>query len=456
MIIRRKICPEDKSVIYKYFICWTLLMLCFLTSSELFMAGFIAVSAVLLAVSSKDEALYLIFALVSLSSAVSLAPRYQTSLFGILIIIYIMRNLAGIRLHKRTALLYALLAIYMISGLRPGQSSLLSDIKTIVNYSLLLIFALAFEREQWIRLFDFYIWGHVCAALLAVIAGGSARLGQAIETDTAVVGEIEVRRFSGLDMDTNFFAVNCAFIIACLLFFLCSRGLKDISKKKIMTFTGIYFILGIMTFSKMFIVALGFAAFYYYMTNMQRKLARLILWSVLGISLFLMVNMYTNGAAVTLFFGRFTNPARDYGSVMNTLTTGRYVIWTAYVKDWLSDLGKILFGSGMAYKRLPEFKMHHQTYIEILYQFGIIGSVLFLSYIYSVFGMVRRNRMPRFTRPGNIRFIALFTAALCGLSLGLFAIDYTIPLLFLSFIMIAGGYTDMPDGEMPEKREESG
>ena len=82
MILRGKIHPEDKSVIYKYFICWTLLLLCFLTSSELFMAGFIVASAVFLAVSGKDEALYLIFALVSLSSAISLAPRYQTSLFG--------------------------------------------------------------------------------------------------------------------------------------------------------------------------------------------------------------------------------------------------------------------------------------------------------------------------------------------------------------------------------------
>ena len=451
MILRGKIRPEDKPVIYKYFICWTLLLLCFLTSSELFMAGFIVVSAVFLAVSGKDEALYLIFALVSLSSAISLAPRYQTSLFGLLIFVYIMRNLAGIRIHKRTALLYAFLAIYMISGLRPGQNSLFSDIKTIVNYSLLLIFALAFDRAQWIRLFDFYIWGHICAALLAFIAGGSARLGKAVEMDTAVIGEIEVRRFSGLDMDTNFFAVNCAFIMACLLFFLCSRGQKDISKKKIMVFTGIYFILGIMTFSKMFIVALGFAAFYYYMTNLQTKLASLLWWSVFGISLFLMVNMYTNGAAATLLFGRFINPAHDYGSVMNTLTTGRYAIWAAYVKDWFSNLWKILFGSGMAYKRLPEFKMHHQTYIEIVYQFGIIGSVLFLSYLYSVFGMVRRDRMPRPARPGNIRFIALFTTAVCGLSLGLFAIDYTIPLLFLSFIMISGGYPD----RMPVKREES-
>lgn len=452
MILRRKIRPEDKPVIYKYFICWTLLLLCFLTSSEVFMAGGIAVSVLFLAVSSKDEALYLIFALVSLSSAISLAPRYQTSLFGILIVVYIMRNLAGIRLHKKTALLYVIFAVYMISGLRPGQSSLFSDIKTIVNYSLLLIFALAFDRAQWIRLFDFYIWGHVCAALLAVLAGGSARLGQAIETDTAVIGKMEVRRFSGLDMDTNFFAVNCAFIIACLLFFLCSRGLKDISKKKIMVFTGVYFILGIMTFSKMFIVALGFVTFYYYMTNLQRKLARLLLYSVFGISLFLMVNMYTNGMAVTLLFGRFVNPARDYGSVINTLTTGRYVIWAAYVKDWLSDLGKILFGSGMAHKRLPEFKMHHETYIEILYQFGVVGSVLLLSYMHSVFGMVRRERMPRPACPGNIRFIALLTTAVCGLSLGLFAIDCTIPLLFLGFIMAAGGYPD----RMPVKREESG
>ena len=80
--------------------------------------------------------------------------------------------------------------------------------------------------------------------------------------------------------------------------------------------------------------------------------------------------------------------------------------------------------------------MHHQTYIEILYQFGIIGSLIFFTYMGSIFGEISRSRS---TVKLHLRHLALISIAVCGLTLGQFAFDSFIYQLVIAMILICGG-----------------
>ncbi|MBQ9796014.1 MAG: O-antigen ligase family protein [Clostridia bacterium] len=77
---------------------------------------------------------------------------------------------------------------------------------------------------------------------------------------------------------------------------------------------------------------------------------------------------------------RFLNV--DSGNFLNSLSTGRMDIWSAYVKEIFENPFDCLFGHGMLskYAYVPEQgrdRAQHNLYIFLLYKFGIIG-ILFL------------------------------------------------------------------------------
>ena len=81
-------------------------------------------------------------------------------------------------------------------------------------------------------------------------------------------------------------------------------------------------------------------------------------------------------------------------------TTGRTELWSYYLTEILNDLKLLLLGQGftnvMIYSRAS-----HNTVIQLLYQFGILGSVLliawFIGYYYEIVG-AWRIRNPKMTR----------------------------------------------------------
>ena len=62
------------------------------------------------------------------------------------------------------------------------------------------------------------------------------------------------------------------------------------------------------------------------------------------------------------------------------LTTGRSNIWKAYLKDYTSSPQKIIFGAGGGLGNNPEISEYatHNTYIQIIYEYGIVGTLLIL------------------------------------------------------------------------------
>ncbi|MBR1796585.1 MAG: O-antigen ligase family protein [Clostridiales bacterium] len=394
---------------------------------------YLALGVMFLVLSSKECDVLMLFSLVSFGNIVSIAPNYSVSLSWVFSIVFIIKYFFGkFKIYKGSFVLYLLFAAYMVMGLKPGLEGFLSDIKTIINYLLLLLLIYECKNTDHNKAFDFYIVGHLLSIILSFPVRISPRFAPLISqafTETSVFNAL---RFTGIDFDTNFFSANCAFIISILLFYFANRSRDDFPLRRMRIVLLIYIVFGILTFSKTFMIDLLVIVLVYFSSNLSRKFANMILTVVLVVVGFYIVDTVTNGMLFNAIFGRFFETATN----IDTLTTGRFHIWKAYMDDWKSSSHNIWFGVGMANKKLRYLnKMHHQTYIEILYQFGIVGSILFTLYVVSLF-RIGKDEDKAFD--SHSRFLGLISIAMCGLTLGQFAFDHTIFQLVLSILMVGG------------------
>ena len=433
MIVQDKLEHTDKAVIRLVIVLWALLLLCTLISSDLFILAYLGLGIVSTLLLPMEQVILMLAATVSFTNIVSLSVNFSVSLSWILTLAFIFRALIKpFKLKISSLVLCMLFCIYMASGLDSGKAGFFSDIKTIINYMFIIFLAINIEKIRPIKLLDFYIFGHILSVILYFPASRSDRFVNALQRDFTETSMISTLRFTGLDFDSNFFAANCAFIIAVLLIIMSNSERVKCSPNRIRSFLIIYFILGMFSFSKTFVVDVAVLLLLYFVVNISRRFSKLLVAIVLLVVAACVIDEFTDGMVFKIMLSRFVERGWD----LNMQTTGRLNIWIAYLEDWRSSLRNIWLGVGMANKRLPFQKMHHQTYIEILYQFGIIGSLIFFTYMGSIFGEISRSRS---TVKLHLRHLALISIAVCGLTLGQFAFDSFIYQLVIAMILICGG-----------------
>ena len=434
MVIQNSIEKKDISVLKQVLACWFMLLLCAITTFEGFMHFYLLLSIMFVLYSSREEGAMLLFSLISYSRIVSLAPNYGISLGWIPLVVYIIKTIImPFKIDKRTLVSFVVFVLYMCIGLDPNKSGFLSDVKTIAIYTFLFVLVFLNYEDIYLKLFDFYIIGHFLGVILSFPVNLSPRFSSLLTIAYTDTSSFNTLRFWGIDFDTNFFSENCAFIVACLLFFLTNADLFNINKKRSFMFLMIYLVLGVATFSKTFFVCLILIVGYFFCSDLPRKIGLLVATIIISIGLFYILNEATGGMLYATIVGRFV----EKGNSIDSITTGRAHIWMSYINDWVSSYKKILFGVGMANKKLLSLnKMHHQTYIEILYQFGIVGSCIFLYYLYSIYNGLKK-KLPIIIEKVRSRYLGIACIMIFGLTLGQFAFDSIIPQIVLSFIMLS-------------------
>ena len=63
---------------------------------------------------------------------------------------------------------------------------------------------------------------------------------------------------------------------------------------------------------------------------------------------------------------------------ISSLTTGRFDIWINYLSFLFDNLGRFLFGGGLGAEMLNK-RVAHNTYIDLLYYLGILGTTLLIT-----------------------------------------------------------------------------
>lgn len=439
MIIERRTDITDIKVLLTVLLCCTLLFFTSLTSQSFFVYLYILFGLFFIGFFSIDEASLFLIGLVGCSRLIIFNPTYPINYFWLLTTAFIIKCLyKRIKISKNSFILGVLTYLYMLMGLVPGEPGFLSDVKTILNYCYLLIIVYRFNKKNWIKFFDFYIIGHLISIILYYPVSQSSFFTVLLQEAFTNTSVINVYRFTGLDADTNYFAANCSFIIASLLFFLSNNLKFEVSNFKIRIFLCIYLLLGTLSFSKTFFIALVCLVLLYVTSNVVRDFRNLVSVALIMVAGIYLLDFVTNGLIQRIFNDVILARFIERNSDLNSLTTGRFFIWQVYIDHWLSSAYNILFGLGMGHKFLPSFKMQHQTFLEILYQFGVIGTLLFGSFVYSLYRHIYNGEAVK--KDININYLGLFSIFIFSCSINQFSFDYFMFHIFLSMLLLRGGY----------------
>lgn len=237
------------------------------------------------------------------------------------------------------------------------------------------------------KLTFFFSMGIITAALSAQYLMIFPRIARYVDVFTLRT----VTRLCGYYGDPNFYSAH----ISAALAGICLLVLQEQQKKQragwILLATVLLYC-GFLSVSKSFILAIAVVAALWLIKilcmpiGMGRKgmillgvaaLAAVIVWTGLFTD---MMDMYIT---------RFQN-ADDVSS----LTTGRADVWEEYVDALLSDIKLLLIGKGFTNVVLTE-KATHNTILQCIFQFGIIGSVFIagwiIFYFYGVLKEIKRK-----------------------------------------------------------------
>lgn len=184
-------------------------------------------------------------------------------------------------------------------------------------------------------------------------------------------------RFIAYADDPNYFSL---YILYCLSTWI----LIDKKKYRFGTFVLVAFI-GFLTSSKMeFILSsliFVYIAFNFFRKNNIKKIIKKLPLIVLALTIFVSYKLET----ILDYCEHIIARMGGVGASIDTITTGRFHLQIYYLNDFVESFPNYIFGSGFNYFRFlgePSVRGAHNTYIDILAAWGIVGSIFFFMIIY--------------------------------------------------------------------------
>ncbi|REL36975.1 O-antigen ligase family protein [Thalassotalea euphylliae] len=200
-----------------------------------------------------------------------------------------------------------------------------------------------------------------------------------------------IQRFSGAAGDPNNFGLFCLLLV---FFYLPSQPRERISISQLALCAALLGV-GAITVSRSFFLVTSFSLLLYFVLYFRTAIGEMVYRSVVFFAVLVVLGfvLYWHGAATELaIFERFSSDnAAD-------LTGARSTIFVEYLTLFTQlDLSFLLFGAGingyLGYYNhfflnnnvFTEVVGPHNTYIELLVSFGLLGSFIFLYFFYLCF-----------------------------------------------------------------------
>jgi len=245
-----------------------------------------------------------------------------------------------------------------------------------------------------------------------------------------VTGETIVNRFSSLNYDPNYNALQILMGISMLM-------IKISEDRKRNMFDLILLLLligiGVLSLSKMYLLMMIILIFVWIITRWESHFSGLRKAAIMTIMVLVTIYLYDKGIlkeqinAYAYRLSRVTD--------MATLTTGRSVIFAEYLNYMLENPNVLLLGSGFTNEAIL-WKASHNTYIQVVFQIGIFGAVLLIIFIAEFINSMK----PVGQNIKLIRFLPLFTLLLGAGALDLLLVDEFVYYVIISGIMLSKGY----------------
>lgn len=236
---------------------------------------------------------------------------------------------------------------------------------------MLLIFVCQFtQKKDYKSVVIYFTIGFIISAIIGFFKDQIPLIQSVLTSDMLYIAGVEtsmsIIRYSGLSYDPNFFALIDCILISLILF----------SEKHINLIKGITMIflllVGFFTFSKSYVILLAIIGVIYVLKNHKKPFRTLSFILVAFVSL-LMLEKYSDIKVLSLIEARFSS-----ADGANNLTTGRLDLWIEYL-DYIFNNVKCLF-LGEGFNALSLGKAVHNTYIDFIYRFGLLGTGLWIGY----------------------------------------------------------------------------
>ncbi len=301
----------------------------------------------------------------------------------------------------------------------------LGEFTSVVYLCTMIILCDNLKPKQYIKAIDYYTEGFAISTVIGLFADSIPAMKRMIHTNLVVVeGKVvDQGRFGSLFGDpNNFTALNCI-VIAFILF--CHKKLK-FRHIALLTFL---VVVGFFTYSKSYILTLAVIVLAYIIKSGQHIIRNLILLAVVG-AVFLAVERIANLQVLDLLLARF----RGVESV-DDLTTGRYDLWKQYFEYLFDNVRVLLFGDGFNSRTMRWAS--HNTFIEMLFRYGIFGCIFWSYGIFKCYKIVTKREdgkkpklvttIPLWTMIAVYSFISVFHFGYVGFNIAMVIMAMYLP-----------------------------
>lgn len=363
-------------------------LILFGTNNVVFALAALALCVLFFLKSEENKAIEMLFFLMPLAPIFKLSST-SSSLFtylelGFLLLIYVRTRFVA---KKELGYVVAFSLYILFFQIIYGELNITSTIKMIVNIAILLRIS-KLSVEDGSDIFLSYVAGVLCSSLYRFLDSGFFRISA--YTSQKVLGfggGVFVTRFSGLYTDPNYYAIS-VIISLCLIVFLYTE--KRLSLIATVVLSIPLCIFAGMTSSKSALVMLAIPIIEMIYVCFKEK--NYIVLSLFFIALAAII-VGVIGGRIDIFNATFDRLNLDTRNI-DALTTGRTVLWRDYFNYFNEHLFKTIFGSSIAVTALKTsicFTEPHNTYIDLILQLGVVGTLGFISCVRLAYKNIQVN-----------------------------------------------------------------
>ncbi len=359
---------------------------------------------------SKDEELLPIIFFLHPNSALFDNVGF-TYLFNFCVVIVAIKMIMFLRvkLPKKSILLFIVLLLFelFLCLFSPFVNSLIfSLVSWTCSYLILIMASYNQEKISFEKVYRYFFVGFCCSFITGWI---EPMLKWGINIPTAY-------RFTGLLRDPNYYSIDALFLI-----FSASTYAAICNKNKFLYIIPLVF-MGLCSVSKTFILLLFLGIFISIILNIKKiNFKNLILGFIIILVVIMLAYKY---GLIDLIMDKYL-----YRSETTSLLTGRDKLWIFYISSLLKNPLILLFGKSLTYYSkilnpgiIDSFFTNfvaHNTYLDFILSWGIIGTILYLIFLSTIFQNFKNYYSNFKNKEKNLNFIlctTLFLAVIFVLS----------------------------------------
>jgi len=381
-----------------------------------FLLIIIMITVYTLIFSDVKNSYFQLFFLLPFSMVLKFSPE-TPSLFTYLMFFSSIVIFIRIRHVKEFFVLFIIfLIIYILLGVGDSYELLL---KLISGLILLYAFTRVSKESDFKNYIIAYAFGLLGSSIIGLFKTDMHLIGQYFtDFNREVIGGISIYRFSGLQLDPNYYSIGILLVLYALILLFIKKNVSRILLLPLMV-SITYF--GFLTYSRLFVlvfILMLTVPIYYIFTKQKQFIVSIFIIGLLFISVYYLMSESTYFFEIIERFN------------VEDISNNRFRIWNDYFYFLSQNIGALTFGRGIG---APYYgrSATHNTYLELVYYLGLLGSLLYVLFIVLILSSKRS-----FTRITYLNYFILILFLIMIGTLSLFKANELMFYIMIIWIVI--------------------